>query len=363
MGRWPVRDERGSVVPAFLVLVLLTLVMGTFFFQTGRAADLGAEAQTGSDAAALAAAEDIGEQIIRWIQTGAWNERPFIVDAPAAAAAAQRYAATNDVLVTGFSIRTVGYLAYEVDVEARTTRSLDPAGYVSEDPETGERSTFTVGDGQRGVQAATAKVAPGAGSFLGTGYFQGSGAAGGGGAPPSSSGGCRIPDAQVEALAVSAGVTGVIGDGGRRSALMNYSDCDGGQSVHALTDEMKISILKVEAALGRAITLNSAYRSPAYQAQLCRRVTGPCAAPGRSMHNIGLAIDTSDHAVIAPIINADPSIGLCQPLPANDAVHFSHASGRECGGRTGTAGLGSFQAWGGLANLRSMAMLEVVLTR
>ncbi len=351
--------DRGSVMPAFLALVLVTMVMGVLFFQVGRAADLGAQAQTGSDAAALVAADDIKDQIIQWIYTGAWNERPFVVDTLAAANAARDYADRNDGLVTAFGIRTVGYLSYEVDVEAVTKDTLTPAGYVSEDPETGERTTFTVGDGERGVQQATARVAPGAGSFLGVGgYFH---PAGGGNASATSvSGGCSVPEAEVATVAAAAGIDY---DPAASYVLERYDSCDGGVSVHALSDAMKISVMKLEATMGVPLNLASAYRSPAYQAQLCLRVTGPCAAPGASMHNYGLAIDVGNYQTAAAAVNADPSIGLCQPLPSNDAVHFSHVSGRECGGRTGTAGSGTFLAFGGVASLRSQVAIVVNLTR
>lgn len=360
----PEGGQDGSVVPAFLVLVLVTLVSGVFFFQTGRASDLGAEAQSGADAASLAAAVDIRDQIIEWIMTGAWNERPFIVDVPRAAGDARQYAASNDVVVTDFRIRMVGYLAYEVYVKSRTDRMLTPEGYRDVDADGEVAGEFLLGDHERGVQDATAKVAPGAGSFLSGGFWstgsgQGSGPGSRGGGP---AGACPVGDAELRSLARQAGVSVEFAE---QSYLRepSYTRCDGpGVAVRPMQEAMKVSLLKLEKAMGQPLVLNSAYRSPAYQAVLCRRVSGPCAAPGQSMHNIGLAVDVGNWPAAAAAANADPSIGLCQPLPSNDAVHLSHVSGRECGGRTGTAGgAGGWMPFGGFAQLRADAAIGVRL--
>lgn len=366
--------ERGTIAPAFLGFVWVTVIMGVIFFQLGRATDLSAEAQTGTDAAALAAAEDIHNQILEWIFSGEWYYSPFIVDVPRATAQATSYAQRNDVVITDFAIRTVGYLSYDVAVEAETQRRLTPAGDIRTDPETGEERAVTFGDGETFAQDATARVAPGTGSFLSGGFFTtgggGAGASGpgsgggGGGSATTTSGGCPISAGELATLATAAGVTPEFA---QTSALGRYSDCDGGVSVRSLTEPMKISLLRLEQAMAVPLQLNSAYRSPAYQADLCQRVAGPCAAPGASMHNVGLAVDVGNWQAAAAAVSGDPSIGLCQPLPSNDAVHFSHVSGRECGGRTGASnggapgGQGSPPAYGGYASLVSQALIEVGL--
>jgi hypothetical protein len=100
---------------------------------------------------------------------------------------------------------------------------------------------------------------------------------------------------------------------------------------------LQVASLKAEARLGHPLGLNSGFRTVAYQRELCARVSGPCAPPGQSMHGFGLAFDTSDYGALAPIAS---SIGLCHPLPANDAVHFSLATSSECGGSAGGGGGG-----------------------
>jgi hypothetical protein len=363
-------DDRGTVLPAVLLLIVVTAVLGVFTFQVGRAADLGAEAQTGADAAALAAATDLREQILGWILSGAWHEQAFTPDVPRARSAARSYAAANDVVLQALEVAATGYLRFDVRVRAATRRALGPAGYVSEDPATGERTTVVLGAGELGVQDAVARVAPAPGSFLDGGFWQ---PAGGGGTPTTSSGACSVPPAELAELAALAGVPesfAVYGHGSTavpasqgQGVLNRYDRCDGpGVSVSGLTRDMKVSLLRLEHAMGVPLTLASAYRSPAYQAILCQRVEGPCAAPGRSMHNAGLAVDVVNHVAAAAAADADPAIGLCQPLPSDDAVHLSHRSGRECGGNTGTAGSG-WAPYGGIAGLSAQAQLVVALVR
>ena len=79
--------------------------------------------------------------------------------------------------------------------------------------------------------------------------------------------------------------------------------------------------------MGARLQLWSGYRTAGYQAQLCTQVSGPCADPGESMHQYGQAVDAINWAQTLPHLDA---VGLCQPLPANDANHLSHVTGREC---------------------------------
>ncbi|CAN5246734.1 hypothetical protein BH23ACT9_BH23ACT9_10640 [soil metagenome] len=355
--RW--RRDDGSIMPVFVALTWVTVMMGVLFFQTGRATDLGAEAQTGSDAAALAAAEDIHNQILEWLMSGAHT--PFAVNRPRAVAAANDYAQRNQVGIREIRIEESGFYSFDVFARATTNRRLTPLGYVSEDSVTGERREFTVGSGEQGDQTATARVSPGAGGFFAT-----SAGVSGGGAATGSAGSCPVGESELAALAAAAGVPI---DFARTSALARYSDCDGGRAVQPMEDRMKVSVLRLEHAMGQPLNLNSAYRSPEYQRELCRRVRGPCAPPGVSMHNAGLAIDVQNWQAAAAAVSRDPEIGLCQPLPVNDAVHFSHVTGRECGGRTGASNGGvpggnpSPVPFGGFAQLSAQAGLTVGLIR
>lgn len=101
----------------------------------------------------------------------------------------------------------------------------------------------------------------------------------------------------------------------------------GGPSVNLLAPHMKVAVARLERAMGQRLLVVSGYRTAGYQAQLCQLVTGPCAPPGRSMHQLGLAVDVINWQ--EALLHLD-RVGLCQPLPDNDAVHLSHVTGREC---------------------------------
>ena len=101
----------------------------------------------------------------------------------------------------------------------------------------------------------------------------------------------------------------------------------GGPSVNLLAPAMKVAVARLELAMGARLQLWSGYRTTGYQAQLCRQVSGPCADPGESMHQYGLAVDAINWGQALPYLE---DVGLCQPLPTNDANHLSHVTGREC---------------------------------
>lgn len=63
-----------------------------------------------------------------------------------------------------------------------------------------------------------------------------------------------------------------------------YARCDYVKALTALN-------VAYRARFGRDIDMSSAYRSQAYQRQLCSRVRHACAAPGKSVHGLALAID------------------------------------------------------------------------
>jgi hypothetical protein len=101
----------------------------------------------------------------------------------------------------------------------------------------------------------------------------------------------------------------------------------GGPSVNLLAPVMKVTVARLELAMGTRLQLWSGYCTAGYQAQLCTRVSGPCADPDESMHQYGLAVDATNWAQTLPHLE---DVGLCQPLPTNDANHLSHVTGREC---------------------------------
>lgn len=280
-----VRTDRGQIAPALVLVVLALLGAGFALFQVGRASVLQAKVTTSADAAALAAAEELKRQLIEQLKRTGFNE-PEAVNPILMERAAREYAGRN-----GGRLRDFKLLGLKVFVDVDTVEQLDGAGGL---PQTA---------GQRGRQTAWAEVVI-------TYAF---------GPPP---GGGGVP--------LGGGAPGTDGRGG------NVDDY-----ISALAPAMQEDVRKLNEAMGGTLQITSGYRSAAYQAELCKRVAGPCAAPGQSMHQYGLAIDVANHEAALAAIEANPDIGLCQPLPANDAVHFSHVTGRECGGSTGRLGPGA----------------------
>lgn len=104
----------------------------------------------------------------------------------------------------------------------------------------------------------------------------------------------------------SNGTSGVKGWGGYTNGMIPYevlcpipwktTRMRDGNGYYARCDYVKaLTALNVEyrARFGRDIDMSTAYRSQAYQRDLCSRVTHACAAPGKSVHGLALAIDFS----------------------------------------------------------------------
>lgn len=91
-----------------------------------------------------------------------------------------------------------------------------------------------------------------------------------------------------------------------------------------LTPEMQAALARAESALGGPVPITSGWRSPAAQRALYAnraRNPFPVARPGTSAHERGEAVDVPRS--FAPRLAAlGPSVGLCQPLPRTDPVHF-----------------------------------------
>ncbi|MGH2662103.1 MAG: M15 family metallopeptidase [Actinomycetota bacterium] len=291
---------------ALLSLFMALVTAGVVLFQVGRATDLRARAQTAADAAALAAARELRDQLLTQVlTTGAAGTQA--IDEGAIQAAAADYAERNGA-------RLVSYRrsALDVFVTVETMEAL------------GERAR-PVGDrDDRGVARARARLDPV--------YTLGV-------APTAVGGGSGLSEEELERLAEAAGGDRVLSNSALR---VNGSDCFAGVDVVHLQDAMKIAILRAEAILGAPLVLTDGYRTYACQAYLFETVTGPVAPPGQSMHNYGLAIDVANYGAL---VSAAAQVGLCQPLPSNDPVHFSPASGPECGGVAGSLGPGG--AFGG----------------
>lgn len=109
----------------------------------------------------------------------------------------------------------------------------------------------------------------------------------------------------------------------RRTGALSAGDV-GGASSAGLTEAMRAAIAAAEAALGRSLPITSGWRSStAQQALWDRRASNPfpVARPGSSAHERGTAIDVP-RSMVPALVAIRPSVGLCQPLPVSDPIHF-----------------------------------------
>ena len=318
------RGEQGQYVPLIGAVMFTLLVGGFLLFQVAAASALRARAQTAADAAALGGVLDVKRQLeAAWVH----GLPPTAVNRVTVCAQAARYAAVNEARVVSCTLEL-----YDVKVVVEGTRELGT-----------------------GAEAAGREDAEGearARASLGVSYALGvPGAPGSGGATRGGGSNC-MTEREIEEVEEAAGVRVVAGSALRRGCGTGNGD---GIAVRPLVMAMKVAIARAEDLIG-PLQINSAYRTVAYQRELCGRVNGPCAAPGASLHNFGQAIDVQNFGALARVASR---VGLCQPLPSNDAVHFSIAAGRECGGRAG----GSASGGGGLGGGASFAVYQPKLVR
>jgi len=319
------RDERGQLAVPIMFIVIALLTAGFWFFQVGRASLLQARVTTAADAGALAGGEELKRQYIQYLETYALSGEPFVPIVPLIAARAADYTARNDGVMTPSGFR-VDAMRLRVTVSAVSAQSMDGDFGVSE-------------PGDRGAFTSTAEVsiswAFGPSTFSGRGAGGGGGPSPGGGAAPGGS--CPGPSGNPAA--------GMNGNGGTTADYISHLEPGMAEATRQLNEAMSCSL-----------QINSGYRSAAYQADLCTRVAGPCAPPGRSMHQFGMAIDVQNYADAITALRAHPEINICWPNIPNDSWHFSYGDGRECGGErgAGTAGGGvPFFGGGGLGSVAS----------
>src|SRR5205823_6083572 len=63
IARVPLRRQEGQIIPGLVMIMAALVVVGMLFLQVGRAADFSSHAQAGADAAALAAARNVKQQL------------------------------------------------------------------------------------------------------------------------------------------------------------------------------------------------------------------------------------------------------------------------------------------------------------
>jgi hypothetical protein len=98
----------------------------------------------------------------------------------------------------------------------------------------------------------------------------------------------------------------------------------GGGDRAGLAPAMTAALARADALLGQPVTVVSGLRTRAEQQVLWdRRHTNPypVARPGTSDHERGVAVDVAA-AAVDDLATVAAAVGLCQPLPVADPVHF-----------------------------------------
>lgn len=113
-----IADERGQIFPILIVLLGSLVALGILLFGAGRAGRARADAQTAADAAALAAAKNVGDQF-----AGPAEEIPAAIDDALAEAEARDFAERNDADLVSFERDDM-----DVRVTVRTKQSIPDGG-------------------------------------------------------------------------------------------------------------------------------------------------------------------------------------------------------------------------------------------
>jgi hypothetical protein len=105
------RRENGQILPGLIMLMLAILALGMLTFRIGKAAVLRSDAQTAADAAALAGARSIRDQLIAQMVTTGTSDLSRVSEVVARAAAA-RYAQKNEARLVDFKMEGADVRAY-----------------------------------------------------------------------------------------------------------------------------------------------------------------------------------------------------------------------------------------------------------
>jgi hypothetical protein len=98
----------------------------------------------------------------------------------------------------------------------------------------------------------------------------------------------------------------------------------GPAGVTGLVPELRAALEQAEQVLGTEVPISSGWRSYSDQERLWRRRGSnpyPVAPPGTSTHERGRAVDIP-RAFVARLRTVARRVGLCQPFPGTDPVHF-----------------------------------------
>ena len=114
------RRESGQILPGLIMLMLAILAIGTLAFTVGKAAVLRSDAQTAADAAALAGARNIRDQLIAQVATTGTSDFARINES-LVRAAATTYARKNGARLTQMKMEGADVRAW-----VTTEEKIDP---------------------------------------------------------------------------------------------------------------------------------------------------------------------------------------------------------------------------------------------
>jgi hypothetical protein len=114
------RRETGQILPGLVMLMLAILAIGMLAFKIGKAAVLRSGAQTAADAAALAGAKNVRDQLIAQMATTGTTDLARI-NKPLVGIAAANYARKNDARLTKFTVEGADVRAW-----VTTDEKIDP---------------------------------------------------------------------------------------------------------------------------------------------------------------------------------------------------------------------------------------------
>jgi hypothetical protein len=132
IARVMLRRQDGQIIPGLVMIMISLVIVGMLFFQVGRAAIFSTEAQSGADAVALAAANDIKAQLLR--QMAATGVADIAAVNPIEVqVAGQRYAHINHVTAvihqTGADVRVLATTEKSLGDAARSLHEQDEHGF------------------------------------------------------------------------------------------------------------------------------------------------------------------------------------------------------------------------------------------
>jgi hypothetical protein len=160
------RGESGQILPGLLMVLLAILAVGVLFFQVGKAAVLKSQAQTAADAAALAGAREIRDQLLQQYATfGATNVSA--INQALVEAKMRQYAALNKGHIVGRPVIVGVDVKVNVNSDEKLGKDAKDVGHEDTEGEAHARARVTLALGGVGGLGGNIGAPGGGGSASG----------------------------------------------------------------------------------------------------------------------------------------------------------------------------------------------------